>query len=81
MDRVLIGKFCSAQELGLYDRAYKLLMMPLNQFIYPLANLAMPVLSRLQKDPVRYRKVYLVCKKKCVSPSYLQSASFWLIMT
>lgn len=64
MDRVLIGKFCSAQELGLYDRAYQLLMMPLNQFIYPLANLAMPVLSRLQDDPGRYRKVYLEMQEK-----------------
>jgi O-antigen/teichoic acid export membrane protein len=64
MDRVLIGKFCSAQELGLYDRAYQLLMMPLNQFIYPLSNLAMPVLSRLQDDSGRYRKVYLDMQEK-----------------
>jgi len=64
MDRILIGKFCSAQELGIYDRAYQLIMMPLSRFIYPLTNLTMPVLSRLQDDPVRYRKVYIEIQEK-----------------
>jgi len=64
MDRILIGKFCTARELGLYDRAYQLLMLPLSQFVYPLAGLATPVLSRLQKEPERYRKVYLEMQEK-----------------
>lgn len=64
VDRVLIGKFCSALELGLYDRAYQLLMLPLSQFIYPLSSLAMPVLSRLQDDPARYRRVYIEMQEK-----------------
>lgn len=64
MDNLLIGKFCSSQELGLYDRAYQILMLPLNRFVYPLANLAMPVLSRLQNEPERYRKAYLEMQEK-----------------
>lgn len=63
-DRILIGKFSTAHELGLYDRAYQLLMLPLSQVIYPLVGLATPVLSRLQKEPDRYRKVYLEMQEK-----------------
>jgi len=57
-DKVLIGRFCGAVTLGLYGRAYGLLMLPISQIRGPLTSVATPALSRLQNDAARYRKYY-----------------------
>lgn len=59
LDQVLIGKFCDAQSLGLYSRAYSLLMFPIGQIVAPMTSVAVPSLSKLQNDNVLYRKYYL----------------------
>lgn len=58
-DNVLIGRVWGGGELGLYDRAYKLLLFPLNQISNPLARVMIPGLSRLTGEPHRYRSAYL----------------------
>ncbi len=57
-DNLLIGKFCGGVELGLYSRAYSLLMLPLSQVNAPISAVAIPALSRLQDDSSRYRHYY-----------------------
>jgi len=57
-DKILVGRFCGSGILGLYSRAYSLLMLPINQIRGPLTSVAMPVLSRLQYDPKRYISYY-----------------------
>lgn len=57
-DNMLIGKFWGSTQLGLYNRAYELLMLPLRQVAYPIASVAIPTLSRLQHDPQQYRRYY-----------------------
>src|SRR4029077_19882529 len=47
-DGLLIGKFYGPGPLGLYSRAYALLMRPVDQFISPLQAVFLPTLSRLQ---------------------------------
>jgi PST family polysaccharide transporter len=59
LDNVLIGKYWGGLELGLYDRAYKLLLFPLNQIANPLSTVMIPALSRLNGEPDRYRSAYL----------------------
>jgi PST family polysaccharide transporter len=59
MDNVLIGRFFGAQTLGLYSRAYGLLLLPLRQIAAPLARVAVPVLSFLQDQPARYRRFFM----------------------
>jgi PST family polysaccharide transporter len=59
LDNILIGKFWGETQLGLYDRAYKLLLFPLNQITNPLARIMIPALSRLKNDPDRYRRAFL----------------------
>ena len=59
LDNVLIGRFNGEAALGLYDRAYKLLLMPLNQVSQPFARVALPLLSRTQDEPAAYRRAYL----------------------
>lgn len=58
-DAMLLGKFWGAGWLGLYSRAYQLLLLPLSQVNVPLTRVAIPALSRLQDDPARYRRAYL----------------------
>ncbi len=52
--QVIIGHRIGAEPLGLYNRAFQLLMMPLNQINAPATSVALPVLSQLQDDPKRF---------------------------
>ncbi|MFC3607954.1 lipopolysaccharide biosynthesis protein [Stutzerimonas tarimensis] len=54
VDSLIIGRQFGAELLGLYNRAYQLLMLPLNQINAPSTTIALPVLSRLQNQPERY---------------------------
>lgn len=53
-DNVAIGAAFGAGPLGIYTRAYQLLMTPLNQINAPLTRIALPVLSRVQDDDELY---------------------------
>jgi PST family polysaccharide transporter len=55
LDNVLIGKFEGAATLGIYSRAYSLLMMPINAVRNPINAVAFPALSRLQSQPEEFR--------------------------
>ena len=59
LDNILIGRFAGAVELGYYDRAYKLLLFPLQNINQPLTRVMVPLLSRIQDDEVRFRDVYM----------------------
>ena len=58
-DNMLIGRWWGPQALGLYSRAYQLLLLPLHQINNPISSVAIPALSRLQGDPERLRSFYL----------------------
>ena len=53
-DSFTIGIRFGATSLGLYSRAFQLLMTPLNQVRIPLTTVALPVLSRLSTDTRRF---------------------------
>jgi len=50
LDTVLVAARFGPASLGLYNRAYQLVMTPLNQIRSPLTNVALPVFSRAQDD-------------------------------
>lgn len=58
LDKVLIGRGLGASALGLYNNAYQLVLLPMQQINTPLTSVAVPTLSRLQDDPARYRAYY-----------------------
>ncbi len=58
LDNILIGKFVGADALGLYSRAYALLMLPLSSLRGPINAVGFPALSRLQDQPEAYRSYY-----------------------
>ncbi|MGR3249504.1 MAG: lipopolysaccharide biosynthesis protein [Paracoccus sp. (in: a-proteobacteria)] len=59
LDHILIGRRWGNAELGLYDRANRLLLFPLQQVTYPLGKVMVPALSRMGSEPERYRRAYL----------------------
>lgn len=59
LDNVLIGAMLGANPLGIYSKAYNLLLMPIRQINAPMGAVALPALSRLQHKPSDYRRYYL----------------------
>jgi O-antigen/teichoic acid export membrane protein len=59
LDNMLIGRFWGSAQLGLYARAYQLLLLPIEQINTPIAAVTVPALSRLVDSPERYRQAYL----------------------
>ena len=57
-DNILIGKVWGDEALGLYAKAYQLLMLPVLRLINPLTSVVVPALSRLQHDPPAYISYY-----------------------
>lgn len=57
-DNILIGRYAGEVQLGLYDRAYRLLILPLSQVTQPLAKVATPLLARMLEKPDQYRHSY-----------------------
>ncbi|HVG28911.1 MAG TPA: lipopolysaccharide biosynthesis protein [Pyrinomonadaceae bacterium] len=67
-DDLIVGWYCGVEQLGFYDKAYQLLLLPARQFAYPLSGVTIPVLSRLQNDPRRYREYFEKCILFVVAP-------------
>lgn len=60
MPMVLIGYKYGASPLGFFERAMKILMMPLNQLSAPSQAVAVPILSKLQiDDEAKYNQFLL----------------------
>ena len=58
LDRVLVGYISGAAAMGLYDRAYRWSIFPINQLYTPLMSVAVAGLSRVQSDAARFRTYY-----------------------
>jgi O-antigen/teichoic acid export membrane protein len=59
VDNVLVGWYWGAAPLGLYSRAYNLLMIPVRQLSAPAGSVAIPAFSRLQDDDERFARYFL----------------------
>ena len=58
LDNILIGRFCGTSELGLYSKAYQLLMFPITAIRAPILAVAYPAMCRLQAQPSSLRQYY-----------------------
>ncbi|RLP77433.1 lipopolysaccharide biosynthesis protein [Mycetocola tolaasinivorans] len=54
VDSLLVGRRYGAEQLGIYDRAFQLLMLPLEQLNTPATRVALPILSRLKDDREKF---------------------------
>lgn len=58
-DNILIGKFLGSAPLGFYDKAYRLMMMPVANLTHVITPVLMPVLSQYQDDKTFVFNSYL----------------------
>lgn len=58
-DNILIGRALGPGPLGIYSKAYGLLMLPVQQINAPINGVVLPALSRLQDQPEQYRRYFL----------------------
>ena len=58
LDQILLGRYWGDATLGFYTRAQAILIMPLGQVIWMLTRIVVPALSRLNNEPVLYRRYF-----------------------
>jgi O-antigen/teichoic acid export membrane protein len=85
LDQVLLGRFYGPLAVGLYQKAYDILLIPLRQINEPVSSVAIPVLSRLADQPERYRRTYLRLLEKILlitmpMGAFLIMTSDWLVL-
>lgn len=58
-DNILIGRFASAYALGIYTRAYAVMLQPLRQITWVVGGVMFSALSRIQDDLPRSKELVL----------------------
>ena len=58
MDRVIIGKVEGSQDLGAYEKAKQLMLMPTQLISGVISRVLLPSLSKLQEQPTKFAKAY-----------------------
>ncbi len=58
-DDLLIGKMVGSAGLGIYTKAYGVMLLPVRQITSVITDVMFPALSRIQDDVDRVRRVYL----------------------
>jgi O-antigen/teichoic acid export membrane protein len=84
LDNLLLGKVWGATELGLYNRAYQLMTLPIDQINEPITSVAIPALSRLNDSNERYRQAYLRMLEKIAmftmpAIAFMMATSDWIV--
>lgn len=50
-DKMLVGKFLGMEELGYYEKSYRLMMLPLQNITFVINPVLLPVFSTIQDNP------------------------------
>ncbi len=58
-DDLLVGRFLGSQALGLYTRAYQVMLFPLQRISRVIGKVMFPALSKIQDDKERAKRAYL----------------------
>jgi len=59
-DNLLVGRLLGAGTLGLYSRAFNLMMLPLNYVCSALPNVLLPAYAAIQEDRQRVGRAFLM---------------------
>jgi len=59
LDRTIIGRFVTIADLGFYNRASNLMMLPIQQTTHTLSGVFYPALATMAMDPARMRNAWL----------------------
>jgi O-antigen/teichoic acid export membrane protein len=58
-DKILLGRFCGVDALGIYGRAYQVISIPSDNLNSSAGGVTFAALSRLQGEPARLRNYFL----------------------
>jgi len=58
IDDILIGKTLGMTNLGLYNRSYNLMLLPVTNISKVISNVLFPSFSRIQNDPETIKHIY-----------------------
>lgn len=59
LDNLLVGRFFGSTQLGVYARAYDLMLLPGSQVTSVLSRVMFPAMSEIQHDLAKVKRVYL----------------------
>ena len=66
-DNLLLGRFAGTTELGLYNRAFSLMLLPLQQVGGVLGRVLLPLFASMRDDPERLRAAMIrLCRATAV---------------
>lgn len=57
-DDFLLGYTWGSSQLGIYNLAYRLILLPIQRITVPFTSVTIPVLSRLVQEPKKFRDFY-----------------------
>jgi PST family polysaccharide transporter len=58
-EKVLLGRYCGAEAIGIYGRAYQLIRIPTDNLNWAVGEVPFSPLSRLQDEPKRLKRYFL----------------------
>jgi len=64
LDNALVGTLMGREALGIYEKAYALMMLPVTQISSVVSQVMFPALSAVRKDIERFRFLYLGAIRK-----------------
>lgn len=63
IDYLLIGRFVGSVGLGIYTRAYTMMLLPTNQITAAVGRVMFPALSQIQDDLPKVKHIYLYANR------------------
>jgi O-antigen/teichoic acid export membrane protein len=79
LEKVLLGRFCGPEVLGLYSRAYQLVNMPTDNLNSAMGGVLLSTLSRVKDDPERLRSYFLKGYSVLIAATVPIAATFALL--
>jgi len=59
LEKVLLGRFWGAEAIGIYGRAYQLIIIPTDNLNSAIGGVAFSALSRIKEDQARFKSYFL----------------------
>jgi len=78
-DNLLIGKYLGSVELGVYSRAYSLMLMPLNFISSAFSQVMFPALSLIQDDKTKVKEIYLKTIASIALITFPMMLGLWVV--
>ncbi len=79
VDDLLIGKIIGASSLGVYQMAYRLMLWPLEKVSRVVGNVMFPVLSTIQGEKARVKRVFLRTTRSIAFITFPMVLGVWVI--